>query len=35
MYQPSQNILEKYADLLVNFALGQDEGINEGEVVPP
>jgi aminopeptidase len=33
MYHPSQNILKKYADLLVNFALGQDEGINEGEVV--
>jgi len=33
MYQPDQETLEKYADLLVNFALGRDEGINEGEVV--
>lgn len=32
-YQPSQKILQKYADLLVNFALGKKEGIAKGEVV--
>ena len=33
MYQPSQKILEKYADVLVNFALGGGEGIKKGETV--
>ncbi|OGD62503.1 thermophilic metalloprotease (M29) superfamily [Candidatus Beckwithbacteria bacterium RBG_13_42_9] len=32
-YQPSQKILEKYADVLVNFALGSGQGIKKGEVV--
>ncbi len=27
MYQPSQKLLEKYADVLVNFALGSGKGI--------
>ena len=33
MHQPSQKILEKYADVLVNFALGGGEGIKKGETV--
>lgn len=33
VYQPPQVILQKYAELLVNFALGKDEGIATGEVV--
>jgi len=33
MYTPSQDILEKYADLLVNFALNSGEGLKPGEVV--
>ncbi len=33
MYRPSQKILEKYADVLVNFALGGGKGIKKGEVV--
>src|SRR3989339_118718 len=33
MYQPSKKILEKYADVLVNFALGGGEGIKKGETV--
>lgn len=32
-YVPSQKILKKYADVLVNFALGEDEGIQAGDVV--
>jgi aminopeptidase len=32
-YIPSQKILEKYADVLVNFALGGGTGIKKGEVV--
>jgi aminopeptidase len=32
-YKPSQKILKKYADVLVNFALGGGEGIKKGEVV--
>lgn len=32
-YVPSPEILNKYAQVLVHFALGQDEGVNEGEVV--
>ena len=33
MYQPSQKILEKYADVIVNFALGGGKGIKKGETV--
>lgn len=32
-FQPSAEILDKYAQVLVHFALGKDEGIAEGEVV--
>ncbi|MBM3261292.1 aminopeptidase [Candidatus Kaiserbacteria bacterium] len=32
-YTPSKDILEKYADVLVNFALGGGKGIKKGEVV--
>ncbi|HTZ41652.1 MAG TPA: aminopeptidase [Candidatus Omnitrophota bacterium] len=32
-YQPSEEILEKYADVLVNFALNSGNGIKRGEVV--
>jgi len=33
MYKPSDEILEKYANVLVNFALNSGEGIKKGEVV--
>lgn len=33
MYRPSEKILERYADILVNFALGKGKGIKRGEVV--
>ena len=33
MYQPSSEILDKYADVLVNFALNSGHGIKKGEVV--
>jgi len=33
MYQPSQKILDKYADVLVNFALNSGQGVKKGEVV--
>lgn len=33
MYVPNQKILEKYADLLVNFALNSGDGVKEDEVV--
>ncbi|GAB4141243.1 MAG: aminopeptidase [Patescibacteria group bacterium] len=33
MYQPKKEILEKYADLLINFALGSGNGIKKKEVV--
>lgn len=33
MYQPSQEILEKYAQVLINFALNSGEGIKKGEVI--
>jgi aminopeptidase len=33
MYVPSTKILEKYADVLVNFALGSGTGIKKGDVV--
>jgi aminopeptidase len=32
-YVPPQHILERYADVLVNFALGGGDGIKPGEVV--
>ena len=32
-YVPSQKTLEKYADVLVNFALGGGKGIKKGDVV--
>lgn len=32
-YQPPQKILEKYANVLVNFALNSGQGLNQGEVV--
>lgn len=32
-YQPSDEILEKYAKVLVNFALGGGKGIKEGDLV--
>jgi aminopeptidase len=32
-YTPSEEILEKYAKILVNFALGGGKGIKKGEVV--
>jgi aminopeptidase len=32
-YRPSKEILKKYADLLVNFALGGGKGIKKGETV--
>ena len=32
-YEPSQQILEKYSKVLVNFALGGGTGIKKGEVV--
>lgn len=33
MYQPHKKILERYADVIVNFALGGGRGIKKGEVV--
>lgn len=33
MYRPSKEVMEKYAGLLVNFALGGGKGIKKGEVV--
>jgi len=32
-YKPSKKVLEKYADVLVNFALGDGKGIKRGDVV--
>ena len=32
-YTPNQKVLEKYADILVNFALGSGKGIKKGEVI--
>ncbi|HTL39619.1 MAG TPA: aminopeptidase [Methylomirabilota bacterium] len=32
-YQPSKKILENYAKVLINFALGSGQGIKKGEVV--
>lgn len=33
MYQPSDEILKKYADVLVKFALNSGKGVKKGEVV--
>jgi len=33
MYKPSEKIIQKYADVLVNFALGKGKGIKRGDVV--
>lgn len=33
MFKPNSNILENYADVLVNFALNSGEGVKPGEVV--
>ena len=33
MYQPSKEILDKYSDVLVNFALNNGQGIKKNEVV--
>ncbi len=33
MYTPSKKILDKYANILVNFALGSGKGIKKGEVI--
>lgn len=32
-YQPAQQILQKYADVLVNYALNSGQGVKPGEVV--
>ncbi|MEM9158711.1 MAG: aminopeptidase [Verrucomicrobiota bacterium] len=32
-YQPSDEILQKYADVMINFALNSGEGVKPGEVV--
>ena len=32
-YQPSEELLEKYADVMINFALNGGEGVKNGEVV--
>lgn len=32
-YQPSKEIIKKYADVLINFALGGGSGIKKGDVV--
>jgi len=32
-YTPQQKVLEKYADVLVNFALGKGKGIKKGDIV--
>lgn len=33
LYTPPQKILERYADVMVNFALGSGKGIKKGDVV--
>ncbi len=33
LYQPSQKILDKYADVLINYGLNNGKGIKRGEVV--
>ena len=32
-YQPSADLLDKYADVMINFALNSGEGVKPGEVV--
>lgn len=32
-YQPSQEILEKYADVMINFALNEGKGVQKGQTV--
>ena len=32
-YEPSKEILEKYADVIVRFGLGAGNGIKKGDVV--
>ena len=32
-YKPSQEILDKYSEVLINFALNSGNGIKKGEVV--
>jgi aminopeptidase len=32
-YEPPEEILDKYADVLINFALNSCKGINEGDIV--
>ncbi len=32
-YHPSEEVLDKYADILINFALNSGEGVKAGEVV--
>ena len=32
-YQPSEELLEKYADVMINFALNGGKGVKKGEVV--
>ena len=32
-YMPSDTHIERYADLLINYALGNDQGINPGDTV--
>ena len=33
MYTPSQKILSRYADVLVNFALNNGKGVKKGETI--
>jgi aminopeptidase len=33
IYQPSKKILENYADVMVNFAIGGGKGLKKGEIV--
>jgi aminopeptidase len=33
LYQPSQKIIDRYADVMVNFAAGRSKGIKKGDVV--
>ena len=33
MFTPSKKVLEKYADVLINFALNNGKGIKKGDVV--
>ena len=33
MYQPSKDIIDSYADILINCALNSGEGVKKGEIV--